>query len=571
MKVVLQDGMKDCGICCLLSIIRYYGGEVSKEYLRELTHTTKDGVSLYHLIEGAKQIGFEAVGLTGKLEEINVNNLPCIVHFIVNKSYKHFVVLYQVNEKKQQVVLMDPAKGKKTISFSEFRLLTSSAYLFLKPIKKLPIMKKKKIVYKNILKLIQNNKLILCSIIILTSSYFILNILCTFHFKYILEYSINPNISNNLYWISFFMITIYGLKNSNMILRNILLQKWTSIFDYETTSTTYRQILLLPYLYFKNRTTGEVVSRFRDLNTVCSFLSSVFCIFTTDFISMITFLWILFSYHKKIALLVLLGSIFFLTFSLLTMMHKKKIKKGISIHQDMVNSYLINGISNVDTIKGSHFEKRLIDKFAIQYHTFLDKIYQYNFFYEMCNFLKENVEDLLKILILSFGSYTIIQGKLSLGNFLLIQTFFSYYHSSLKSILSLVEEYGTYKVAMDRVEELFLIPTDNFQNNYFYLPYQLEGDIIFRNVNYQIGSKQLFQNLNLTIKKGEKVLLSGASGSGKSTLLKMLLRYVEVDYQMISIAGIDINHYHLENIRSHITYVTSNEYLFTDTIRNKGG
>ena len=36
-KVVLQDGMKDCGICCLLSIIRFYGGEVSKEYLREAT------------------------------------------------------------------------------------------------------------------------------------------------------------------------------------------------------------------------------------------------------------------------------------------------------------------------------------------------------------------------------------------------------------------------------------------------------------------------------------------------------------------------------------------------------
>ena len=47
MKIVLQDGFKDCGICSLLSIIRFYGGEVSKEYLRELTNTTKSGVSVY--------------------------------------------------------------------------------------------------------------------------------------------------------------------------------------------------------------------------------------------------------------------------------------------------------------------------------------------------------------------------------------------------------------------------------------------------------------------------------------------------------------------------------------------
>ena len=48
MKIVSQDGIKDCGISCLLSIIRFYGGEVPKEYLREITHTTKEGVSLYN-------------------------------------------------------------------------------------------------------------------------------------------------------------------------------------------------------------------------------------------------------------------------------------------------------------------------------------------------------------------------------------------------------------------------------------------------------------------------------------------------------------------------------------------
>ena len=84
MRVILQDGIKDCGICCLLSIIRFYGGDVSKEYLREITNTTKEGVSFYNLIEAAKKIGFEAIGVTGKLEDIKVNNLPCIVHFIVN-------------------------------------------------------------------------------------------------------------------------------------------------------------------------------------------------------------------------------------------------------------------------------------------------------------------------------------------------------------------------------------------------------------------------------------------------------------------------------------------------------
>ena len=248
MKVVLQDGIKDCGVCCLLSIIKYYGGSVSKEYLRELTNTTKEGVSLYNLQEGAKKLGFDAVALSGKIEDIEVNNLPCIAHIIVNKSYKHFIVIYQINKEKQLLTLMDPAKGKKTISFKEFNLLSSSSFLFLKPIKKLPIINSKNIIYKNILLLIKNNKKILICIVFLMLSYFFINIITSFHFKYLLEYSINYNISNNVYIISYIMVYFYLLKNINILLKNILLNKWTSIFDQETTSLTYNQLLLLPYL-----------------------------------------------------------------------------------------------------------------------------------------------------------------------------------------------------------------------------------------------------------------------------------------------------------------------------------
>ncbi len=568
LKVVLQDGIKDCGVCCLLSIIRFYGGEVSKEYLRELTHTTKEGVSFYNLIEAAKFLGFEAIGVSGKLEDIDVNNLPCIVHFIVNKSYKHFVVLYQINKKKQQVTLMDPAKGKKTISFSEFNLLSSSSYLFLHPNKKLPIMKQKNIILKSIKLLFKNQKNSLVIIIILTLSYFILNLFCTFHFKYIMKYSLDYNISENLYWLSLCLGILYLLKNSNLILRNLLLNKWISLFDYETTSKTYKQILLLPYLYFKNRTTGEVVSRFKDLNTIRSFISNAFCVLVTDCISMLTFLIIMFFYNKKLTIIIMSLLIIFSILTIISTKKKKRYLKNINYQQDKINTYLINGVSNVDTVKGSHLDKKLIDEFSLSYHNFLDKIYQYNRFQTIYQFIKSNINDLITIFIYAIGSFYVIRKRISLSNLILYQTFFSYYHTSFFNILSLLEEYSSYKIALNRVEELFLIGIDNFTNNYYYLPYQLNGDIKYQKLNYKIGSKQLFHDLNLTIKLGEKVLISGESGSGKSTLFKMLLRYIEVPYGYLSINNIDINHYHLENIRSNITYVTSNEYLLNDTIRN---
>ena len=568
MKIVLQDGIKDCGICSLLSIIRFYGGEVSKEYLREITNTTKEGVSLYNLIEGAKIIGFEAVGLTGKLENINVNNLPCIAHFIVNKSYKHFVVVYQINKKKNLVTLMDPAKGKKTISFSEFNLLTSNNYLFLKPTKKLPIIKNKRIIYQNIKKQFINNKKTLTFIIILTFSYFFLNIICSFHFKYLLEYSIDYNLSKNIYLITYILLIIYLLKNTNMLLRNILLNKWTMSFDYETTTLTYKQILLLPYFYYKSRTTGEVVSRFKDLNTIRSFISNFFCVMTTDVISIIIFLFIMSSYNYKLTIIIFIPLFIIFIYSLLITKKKKKLIINTHNYEDSINSYLIQGISNVDTIKGSHLEKRITDKFSINYKGFLEAIYSYNIFIEIYNFFKGNINDLIYILIYGMGSFYVIKGKISLSTLIIYQSFFTYFITCFYNIINLIEEYNSYKVSLDRIEEIFMITKDNFQNNYFYLSFNLDGNIIFNNLTYQIGNKILFKNLNLTINKGERILICGESGSGKSTLMKMLLRYVEINYGQLSISNIDINHYHLENIRSNITYVTSNEYLFTDTIKN---
>lgn len=567
MKIVYQDGIKDCGICCLLSIIRFYGGEVSKEYLRELTNTTKEGVTLYNLIEAAKKIGFDALGVTGKIEDIKVNNLPCIAHINVNKSYRHFVVIYKIIENKKQVVIMDPAKGKRIISISEFNLLSTTNYLFLSPIKKLPIHKKKNIVKKIILSSLKCNK-INAFIPILTINYFLISILVSFHFKYIIELCINYNISENIIPITFVISSLYLFKNILGHLRNILLNKWYSVINYDLTTSTYEQVLLLPYLYFKNRTAGEVLSRFKDLNTIIDYLTNLICTITTDVITIIIFEIIMFKYNIKLTIISNISLFLIMIYILITNKRKRTNIKKYKSSEEIVNTYLIQGINNVDTIKGSHLEKRLIDKFKLNFKTLAERTYEYINFMERESFIKNSIKDFLYIFIYSFGSYLVIKSKITLSNLIIYNTLISYLSSSFINIINLISNYNNYKINKDRLEDLYLIPVENFRNNYFYLPYTLEGDIIIKDLNYKIGAKKVLNNLSLTIKQGERILISGESGSGKSTLVKILMRYIETEYDKVKIANIDINHYHIQNIRSNITYITSNEYLFNDTLKN---
>ena len=72
-QCVKQDDLKDCGVCSLLSIIRYYGGDISREYLRELTYTTKNGTNAYFLMKAANEVGFSSKTVKGEITKLDKN------------------------------------------------------------------------------------------------------------------------------------------------------------------------------------------------------------------------------------------------------------------------------------------------------------------------------------------------------------------------------------------------------------------------------------------------------------------------------------------------------------------
>ena len=68
---VKQTGLKDCGVACLQMIIKYYQGYISIRQLQEMTKTTKNGTTAYHLIDALNQIGFSAKGFKASIDDIN--------------------------------------------------------------------------------------------------------------------------------------------------------------------------------------------------------------------------------------------------------------------------------------------------------------------------------------------------------------------------------------------------------------------------------------------------------------------------------------------------------------------
>ena len=568
MKVVLQDGYKDCGVSSLLSIIRYYGGDISKEVLREMTNTNNDGVNALNLITCAKELGFDAYGINGEVGDLKKDDLPCIAHTIINKSLKHFIVIYKIDESRDKIIIMNPEYGKKVISFSEFNLVSTHNYIILKPIKKIPVFKYNKIINESINLFIKENILVVLLIVLLTIIYFILNVIVSFHFKYLINYSINFGISENIFIISYFILIMYLLREIYFVIRNILSIKVFSLFDYFITNKVFEQVLLLPFNYYKNRSSGEIINIIKDLSIIRNYYSNFIIYFISDLITIIIFIIFMFRINSTMSLLVC-G--YFILMIIIFLVSKKSFENKIiklKKIEDRVNTKLVEGITNSITIKNTHMEKRFIDEFSMKYNYYLNYSYKYirsNFIY---NSSKSIINNILIVLIFLMGSFFVIKGKMELVDLFLYEIFFNYFNSSSNGLINFIGSYNDYDVSRKRVDDLFNIKSELFSHSYYYLPYNMIGDIKINNLYYKIGNKIIFNNCNLDIKLGEKILIVGKSGSGKSTLMKMLMRYVTIPYGMISINDIDINHYHLDSIRSNICYVSNNEYIFFDTLYN---
>ncbi|EAI0591083.1 ABC transporter ATP-binding protein, partial [Campylobacter jejuni] len=80
------------------------------------------------------------------------------------------------------------------------------------------------------------------------------------------------------------------------------------------------------------------------------------------------------------------------------------------------------------------------------------------------------------------------------------------------------------------------------------------------------GKKYLFKNLNLNIKKGEKIAFIGESGCGKSTLVDLIIGLLKPKEGQILIDKQELNANNTKNYRQKIGYIPQNIYLFNDSI-----
>ena len=561
--VVMQDGYKECGAASLLSIIRYYHGNISMSRLIELTNTTKDGTNFYYLKLAAEEIGLEAVGYkVDDFMDLKEINKPFICQF-VNNNYEHFIVVYKIKGKK--VIIMDPAVGEVLLEDIEFKEKWTGYIMIFSPKKKLIYYKEEKYLNKMIAETLKNNKRIILDITLLSIILMIVSLIYTRYLEITLDYILDTTL-NNLVVITFIFAIILLVKCITSFFRNELLIYLNQKMDCSLLLNTFKKILLLPYNYYKNRTTGEIISRINDLIYVKNILSKIILTVCLDSIILISFSIILFlNYSTLFPFFVVIIVIYVILFYVF----KPTLKEYTEIIQNnsaRLNSYLVETINGFETIKNINMESISNSKIENMYINILNCHFNYENIGNLEMFFKEIISSVGLLLLQFLGLTLVMKNEMTFGHLLTFTFLTNYIFEPLRNILDLNKEYFYAESSIKRANHLFEVGSENLDEKTYYC---LKGNILLNHLTFGYKIDQnILKDISLHIQQGEKVVILGSSGSGKSTILKLLLKYYTSNRDHIYLDAIDLNDFSISNIREQISCVSQNEFIYHDTIKN---
>ena len=550
--VVLQEEISDCGVSCLLSIIRYYKGDANLETLRIDSNTTNKGVTAYDLIECAKKNGFNAKGM----KDNNINNykLPCIIHLQINKSLSHFVVLYQIDNNIYKI--MDPAYGIRKLTEEEFKNVFTSYFIILEPINKLPQKKNENIIKKKLSNEINIYKSNIAKILFYNILFIILNILSSFYIKiynykgYILILS-----------ILFLLINVFIYLISNLVYKR--LQKLEHKICFNLTDYFFNHILKLPLKYLHLKDPGEIVKRSEEINIINDMSINFLLSFLIDTLIILSIIPIILVIEYQILLLII---IIFIISSISTLFIlnslRQKSKEALDASTEYNNS-LIDIIYGLTSIKHSKSENYVKSKLLNQLETKNNKNLEYNYAIKNYETIRAILLSILRLIINLYLINKIYLGLFTFESLIIIDMLIEIVVNSLSNILSLITEMLFVKNLFNKANDFYNIPTiqnknrKNFKN----------GTINIKNLSYNFyNNHPLIKDFTTKINVGEKVIIKGESGSGKSTLCKILNREID-DYEgNIYINNVDIKKINIKSYQDNILYSSQSEKIFSGSI-----
>jgi ABC-type bacteriocin/lantibiotic exporter with double-glycine peptidase domain len=565
---VLQHDSTDCGSACLVSVIRYFGGDSTVEKVRKLSGTSQSGTSMLGLYQAAMECGMDPTGFEASIGEIIEYDRILILHVTPEKGYEHYIVNYGFNDGK--FIIWDPASGLKFLSREELNSIwISRKCLGIVPNTRFRRKEQdSRSKWKWLIENVRPEKdLLLVSVLIGIVISILGMVMALFTQKLIDQILPSGELSALLIATSLVFMLLSSRIIISAIRQNFLLSQGRS-FNIRIVDRFYSSLLNLPRFFFDTRKTGDFVARLNDTTRVQRVIADVITVYIIDVLIVFITIIIFFYYSRAAAIisLICIPVIYFIV--------NRWNGKIISSQHSLMAGYALSESNFINSLKGITEIKSLNwqDPFSLRnkkiYSDFQDRAVNLGKIKIRLGLITGLAGTLYLIIILLYSSMQVMKSDLTQGELMAIMTLSSTMLPSLLNLALVSIPLNEVKVALNRMFEFTRIepeekPGETPVRSILSIEQLKLEDISFRFP----GQKTLLEKISLTIEKGKVISLVGECGSGKSTLANIILRYYQAESGRIMVNdGFGSEAIDLKTWRSRIGIIPQEVHIFNGTI-----
>jgi len=329
----------------------------------------------------------------------------------------------------------------------------------------------------------------------------------------------------------------------------------------------FNHITSLKLRYFDTTPIGTSTTRtINDIETINSIFTQGVITIIADLLTLIAVLIIMTITSWKLTLICLSTAPFLI---LASYIFKEKVKASYQVVRTQIqkmNAFLQERITGMKIVQIFNAEKQQMDTFKEINREYtqanLNSILYYAIFFPVV----EIISAVALGLMVWYGARGVIAGDVSLGALVAFPLFLSLL---FRPIRLLADKFNTLQmglVAAGRVFDL-LDNHDKIVEKGDKEVKKLSGDIVFDDVQFAYNDKDLvLKNISFELKEGETLAIIGSTGSGKSTLINILNRFYELNSGEIRIGGENIDEMTIESLRSRISIVLQDVFLFSGSV-----
>jgi ATP-binding cassette subfamily B protein RaxB len=562
--LIHQTESSECGLACLAMVCGYYGMVTDLTILRQKFNLSSRGTTLSGLTASAESLGMTTRALSLEIDEIQALKLPCIIHW----EFNHFVVLVSVKNK--NIVINDPANGRRNISLKKFSDSFTGVALEVFPSSRFQakpsrIRMSLRMLTQNIYGLKRSlGKIFMLSLVIES-----INLIMPIGTQLVMDHAIPAGDRGLLSIICIGMIFFIFLRTTVSTIRSWSSLVLTTLISVQWQAGLINHLFKLPLSYFERRKLGDVQSRFDSIKKLQDAFTSSIIGAIMDIIMVLSVGIMMILYGGWLAWLVLAFTATYVIIRFLTYDTYRRLSEEVLIRDARKKSHFMETLYGIATVKIQGIsERRGMQWLNLEIDNINSaiRVTKLDLLFGGINALISSID---QIVILWLGTGLVIDNKMTIGMFIAFSVFKDQFTSRMSSLTNFILKLRMMSLHNDRVSDIALHPQLSRKPDLYIdfpiAPISLESfNLSYR---YDNQSKPIFSELNFKISAGESVAIIGHSGAGKTTLMKVLCGLFEPDEGKVLINGTDIQVLGVNNFQKMIGCVMQEDKLFSGSIR----